>query len=297
MIQLGAVGRAPQRPNQSLGHSVQVLGEIRIKADLWLDASPGKARESQWPAVARAPRFCKRCGRGRFGEASGPAWTRGTRLRTASSCRGVPVKYGPRGELLFLIKKEQVLASNEVPSNPFVSVETLKVCALIGLHLLAAEGEAGSSGSQSPVLGDMWRHGCPMSLEWISSCSASETSCGGEEYEHNNECRAIEVIGQDRSSEVAALFLQDWELGRVALSCHMAMDLLCREMRDACQESSESLGSPCSLWSQCQYGSLAKPSQQQKPFSYRGPAVTNNVTNKERGVVREMTGKRKEAAF
>ena len=32
----------------------------------------------------------------------------------------------------------------------------------------------------------------------------------------NNECRAIEVIGQDWSSEVVTLFLEDWELGRVA---------------------------------------------------------------------------------
>ena len=28
-------------------------------------------------------------------------------------------------------------------------------------------------------------------------CSASVTSGDDEEYEHNNECRAIEVIGQD----------------------------------------------------------------------------------------------------
>ena len=34
----------------------------------------------------------------------------------------------------------------------------------------------------------------------------------------------------------------------------MAMDLLCQEMRDACQESSESLGSPCLLCSQCLEG-------------------------------------------
>ena len=40
-----------------------------------------------------------------------------------------------------------------------------------------------------------------------------DTSFGGEEYEHNNECRAVEVIGQDRSSEVVVLFLEDWELG------------------------------------------------------------------------------------
>ena len=37
------------------------------------------------------------------------------------------------------------------------------------------------------------------------------------------------VIGQNWSSEVMALFLEDWEPRRVALSCHMATDLLCRE--------------------------------------------------------------------
>ena len=64
---------------------------------------------------------------------------------------------------------------------------------------------------------------------------------------NNNECWAIEVIGQDWSSEVVALFHEDWDLRRVALSCHMAMDLLCQEMRDACWVSSESVGSVCSL--------------------------------------------------
>ena len=104
------------------------------------------------------------------------------RLRTASTHWNVPGKYGPHDELFFfLIQKEPVVASNEVLPNPYVSEETLKVCAMFGLHLLAAGGEAGSSGSQSPGLGDMWRHGCPVSLEWVSSCSASDTSCGGEE--------------------------------------------------------------------------------------------------------------------
>ena len=50
-----------------------------------------------------------------------------------------------------------------------------------------------------------------------------------------------------------ALFLEDWELGRVALRCHMAVDLLW----DACWVSSESLSSPRSLCSQCWEDSLA----------------------------------------
>ena len=135
-----------------------------------------------------------------------------------------------------------------MPSNPFVSSETLKACALIGLHLLAAEGEASSRVSQSPALRDMSRQGCPKSREWVSSCSARETSFGCEVHEHNNKCRQLKSLGQDLSSEVVALFLEDWELGRAALSCHITMDLLCQEMRGACWgSSSESLGSESQL--------------------------------------------------
>ena len=81
----------------------------------------------------------------------------------------------------------------------------------------------------------------------LGAIRASVTSGDDEEDGDNNECRAIEVIGQDWSSEVVALILEDWELGRVAVSCHMTMDLLCQEMRDACWGSSESLSSPRSL--------------------------------------------------
>ena len=170
-------------------------------------------------------------------------------LRTASTYWNVPGKYGPHGELFFFLVKKEPVASTDGPSNPFVSAETLKACALTGLHFLflAAEGEAGSCGGPSPDSGGMWRHGCPMSLEWISSCSESDTSFGCEEYEHDDECQAIDVSGQDGQARWVAHFLEDWELGRVALSCHMAMDFLCQEMSDACWERSESLGSPCSL--------------------------------------------------
>ena len=57
-----------------------------------------------------------------------------------------------------------------------------------------------------------------------------------EVYEHNNKCWALEVIGQDWSSDVLALFLEDWEqLARVALGCHVAFDQLSQEMKEACQ--------------------------------------------------------------
>ena len=52
-------------------------------------------------------------------------------------------------------------------------------------------------------------------------------TCGGKAYEPEMDqlLRAIEVIGRDWSIEVVADFLEDWELGRVALRCHMAVDL------------------------------------------------------------------------
>ena len=43
--------------------------------------------------------------------------------------------------------------------------------------------------------------------------------------EHNVESLALNAMGQDQ-------LLEDWELARVALSCHMALDLLCQEMHE-----------------------------------------------------------------
>ena len=69
------------------------------------------------------------------------------RLRTPSSYCTVPEKHGPHSELfIFLIKKEPVAHTKAVPFKSVVPAETLKACALICLHLLTAEGEAGSSG-------------------------------------------------------------------------------------------------------------------------------------------------------
>ena len=35
------------------------------------------------------------------------------------------------------------------------------------------------------------------------------------------------------SGDKISLFLQDWELAKMALSCHMALDMLCQEMNEA----------------------------------------------------------------
>ena len=44
---------------------------------------------------------------------------------------------------------------------------------------------------------------------------------------------ALHVIGLDGPGDKVFLFLKDWELARVALSCHIALDMLYQEMREA----------------------------------------------------------------
>ena len=53
----------------------------------------------------------------------------------ASTLWDVPKKYGPHGELFFyFLKKEPMVLSKLVNFGPCVSAETVKACALIGLH-------------------------------------------------------------------------------------------------------------------------------------------------------------------
>ena len=128
-------------------------------------------------------------------------------LRTASTHWNVPGKYGPHGQLFFfLVKMEQVVTPNEVLPNPLVFAETLKACARIGLHLLAAEDEAGDGSAvlgtkrahstrvgwcapsrvRSPELGGVWKYGCPKSPDWgsdVESWTESERTCSSEQCE------------------------------------------------------------------------------------------------------------------
>ena len=73
------------------------------------------------------------------------------------------------------------------------------------------------------------------SIEWARSEDASSLV----HYERNVDNLAIEVVGQNWSSEVVSF---PGGLGRRA--CDLAMDLLCQDMRDACKQSSEFAGSP-----------------------------------------------------
>ena len=82
----------------------------------------------------------------------------------------------------------------------------------------------------------MWRYGCPKSPDWDSdgkSLSGSEGLSSSDFREHSVGSLALHVIGLNWSTEKVSLLLEDWELARVALSCHVALDLLCHEMHKA----------------------------------------------------------------
>ena len=58
-----------------------------------------------------------------------------------------------------------------------------------------------SSGSQSPILGDMWRYGCPKSPDWdgdVESWTESEGTSSSEQCEHSVESLALNATEQDQ---------------------------------------------------------------------------------------------------
>ena len=129
------------------------------------------------------------------------------RLRTASTQWNISGRYGPHGELFFfLLKKEPSALSELARLGPSIPVETVKACALIGLHMMAEENG--------------WRSGSGSSASSSSSC------------EDNVGNGALCVIGLRGSGDTIALFVQDWEVAKVALSCHIALDVVCEEMHE-----------------------------------------------------------------
>ena len=83
----------------------------------------------------------------------------------------------------------------------------------------------------------MWSYGRPKkSPDWdgdVESWTESEGISSCEQCEQNVESFALNAMVQDQSGERILLFLEDWELARMTLSCHMGLDLLCQEMNEA----------------------------------------------------------------
>ena len=86
--------------------------------------------------------------------------------------------------------------------GPSIPVEAMKACALVGLHMMARRSDSGSSASSS---------------------DSSEDNVGND---------ALYVSGLRGLGDKISLFLEDWEMAKVALSCNIALDMLCQELHE-----------------------------------------------------------------
>ena len=123
------------------------------------------------------------------------------RLRTASTHWNVPGKCGPHGELFFfLLKKEPVVLSEVVEFGPCFSAETVKACALFGLHMMAEENALRWDRDSSPHVGETWEYGCPKSPVWSGDGyegERSEETSSEEYFEHNVDNLAFQSLGRN----------------------------------------------------------------------------------------------------
>ena len=123
------------------------------------------------------------------------------------------------------------LSSMLTSAPPLFSADVLEECALLALHIIAEEGRDGD-GFQTPELGDEWKICCPKSPRWVSEGEAwsEDEGASSTASREGNVCNdALHVTGLTGPGDKISLFLQDWELAKVALSCHMALDMLCQE--------------------------------------------------------------------
>ena len=68
----------------------------------------------------------------------------------------------------------------------------------------------------------------PEENTWRTDNGSSFSSGSSSENDVDND--ALFVIGLRGSGDTIALFLQDWEVAKVALGCHIALDMLCQEL-------------------------------------------------------------------
>ena len=161
-----------------------------------------------------------------------------------SVCFRTASMYWPHELFFFMIQKEPATVPGSETFSPFFNADirtslffadVLKKCALIALQIIAEGGRDEEVGCRVPGLGDEWKMGRPRSPMWESEGEArseDESVSSGGSREGNVCNEALHVTGLCGPGDKISHFLKDWELGKVALSCHMALDMLCQEMHE-----------------------------------------------------------------
>ena len=138
------------------------------------------------------------------------------RLRTPTQWN-VPGRYGPHGELFFFpLKKEPMVLRELVRFGRSIRPHGELLFSLIQKKpAFVPDSEAFNS-----FVGD----GFPVP-ELKGGSGASD-----DVQADNVSNEALYVIGLHGSGDRISLFLQDWEVAKVALSCHTASDMPCQEL-------------------------------------------------------------------
>ena len=138
------------------------------------------------------------------------------RLRTSTQWN-VPGGCGPYGELFFfLLKKEPMVLRELVRFGPSIWPHGELLFSLIQKKpAFVPDSVAFNSfivdGFQVPEL-----KGGSEASDYVQADNVSN--------------EALYVIGLHGSGDKISLFLQDWEVAKVALSCHIALDMLYQEL-------------------------------------------------------------------
>ena len=92
----------------------------------------------------------------------------------------------------------------------------------MGRGLLAFSGCMGQCASTH----NLYAMDCPREIRAVWRALLVEERAGGPQVGND----ALFVIGLHGSVDTIAVFLQDWEVAKVALSCHTALVMLCQEL-------------------------------------------------------------------
>ena len=86
------------------------------------------------------------------------------------------------------------------------------------------------------ILGGEWKFGCLKSPLWESEGElwSEDESVPSSDSREGSVCNgALHNKGLCGPGDMISLFLKDWEFAPVTFSCHVALDTLCQEMREA----------------------------------------------------------------
>ena len=143
------------------------------------------------------------------------AWD-SVRLRATATQWNVPGRYGPYAELFFFLLKKEPMVLRELVrlGSSIRPLGELLFFLMQKKPAFVPDSEAFNS-----FIGDGF-----LVPELKGGGVASE-----DEQADNVSNEALYVIGLHGSSDKISRYLQDWEVAKVALSCHIALDMLYQE--------------------------------------------------------------------